>query len=75
MDILVIWMIGGPVMAGLWLLMWPIRKHVPKYSRLHIILRWSHALVWFLLAAVVFVGNYPFGQDQPGLSQGEKCSI
>jgi hypothetical protein len=61
MDILGIpylaWGIGGLVIAGLWVFIWPKKENVRKNSLPYFILRWFHTLVWLFLSAAGFLSG------------------
>lgn len=53
-----IWGIACLVVAAIWVFVWPSKRVVAPGSLQHFILRWSHTLVWLLLAAAAFIAGF-----------------
>lgn len=53
---LAMWSIACFLMAFVWIIVWP-HKAAPKRGPARFILRWGHAVVWFLLAMAALVGG------------------
>lgn len=55
---LVAWGVLCCVLTIVWLVFWPTDKATSSLGFRFVILRWFHALVWFLLAIAAFVAAF-----------------
>lgn len=55
---LVVWGVLCCVLTIVWFVFWPSDKAASSLGFRFVILRWFHALVWFLLAIAAFVAAF-----------------
>lgn len=55
---LIVWGVLCCVLTVVWIIVWPSDKATTTTGLRFVILRWFHALVWFLLAIAAFLAAF-----------------